>query len=170
MIWAGTLFGMGMVYGQWMEWFLHKNLMHNLGKKRGSRFGYHFHTHHRVARQNLFRDDSYLGEGEGMKKELGDLFALNLLHLPLLFVLPWFTAGAVVQLLLYFFVHRHSHLNPEWCKHHLPWHYDHHMALNQDANWGVTTDWVDRLMGTRVVYLGTEKEERDTLRRLQMSS
>lgn len=40
----------------------------------------------------------------------------------------------------------------EWAKKHVPWHYDHHMGKNQDANWGVTTDWVDKLLGTRIKY------------------
>ena len=34
-------------------------------------------------------------------------------------------------------------------KKYVPWHYDHHMGKNQDANWGVTTDWVDKLAGTK---------------------
>ena len=34
----------------------------------------------------------------------------------------------------------------------MPWHYDHHLGKNQDANWGVTTDWVDRVFGTRIEY------------------
>ena len=42
--------------------------------------------------------------------------------------------------------------NVEWAKENIPWHYDHHMGKNQDANWGVTTDWVDRLLNTRIKY------------------
>ena len=34
----------------------------------------------------------------------------------------------------------------------VPWHYDHHMGKNQEANWGITSEWVDRLVGTRVRY------------------
>ena len=41
----------------------------------------------------------------------------------------------------------------DYCSLLLPWHYDHHMGKNQNANWGVTTDWVDRLAGTRIKYL-----------------
>lgn len=33
----------------------------------------------------------------------------------------------------------------------IPWHYDHHMNSNQDANWCVTKPWFDYLMGTRVI-------------------
>ena len=51
----------------------------------------------------------------------------------------------------------YSHLDPMWCRENLPWHY------------GVTTDWVDRLMGTREVYLGTQREVRDTVRRMAVA-
>lgn len=165
MIILGAQFLSGMIYGQWLEWFLHKNLLHKIGKKRGSAFSYHFHKHHRTSRQHLFRDHNYEQHGIGMRKEIRDLGLLFVLHLPLLFVVPFFLAGSVLQAILYFTLHRKAHLDPEWCKRHLPWHYDHHMAPNQDANWGVTTDWIDRIMGTKQVYLGTEKERRDTIRR-----
>jgi hypothetical protein len=46
---------------------------------------------------------------------------------------------------------------------HLP--LDHHMALNQDANWCITRPWMDDWMGTREPYVGTERERRDQERR-----
>jgi len=52
----------------------------------------------------------------------------------------------------YHYIHRKSHLDPERAKRKVPWHYDHHMGKNQEANWGITTDWVDRIMRTRVDY------------------
>ena len=39
------------------------------------------------------------------------------------------------------------------------------MAPNQHANWGVTSDWVDRLMGTREYYLGSDRAVNDEARR-----
>jgi hypothetical protein len=39
------------------------------------------------------------------------------------------------------------------------------MALDQDANWCVTWPWFDWILGTRVKYLGTEKELADRQRR-----
>ena len=166
MIFFAAQFGLGLLYGQWLEWLIHKHLLHTVGKKRGSLFGYHFHAHHRESLLNLFYDPSYHGHGEGTKKEIRDLCLLFVLHSPLIFFVPAFLAGATAHSILYFLVHRKAHIDPDWCKKHLPWHYDHHMAPNQDANWGVTTDWIDRLMGTREVYLGTEKEIRDTQRRM----
>ncbi|ERS10046.1 MULTISPECIES: hypothetical protein [Marinobacter] len=32
----------------------------------------------------------------------------------------------------------------------IPWHYNHHMNTNQDANWCVTRPWFDYIMGTRI--------------------
>ena len=49
----------------------------------------------------------------------------------------------------YFYYHRRAHLNVEWGKKKMPWHYDHHMGKNQDSNWGVTVEWVDKLFKTR---------------------
>jgi sterol desaturase/sphingolipid hydroxylase (fatty acid hydroxylase superfamily) len=41
------------------------------------------------------------------------------------------------------------------------------MAITQEKNWGVTTDTFDKLFGTRLIYVGTEKEKRDTERRIK---
>ena len=32
----------------------------------------------------------------------------------------------------------------------IPWHYNHHMNTNWDANWCVTRPWFDYIMGTRI--------------------
>ena len=37
-------------------------------------------------------------------------------------------------------------------KQHLPWHYDHHMGRDQNANWCVTHPLFDNVMGTRKIY------------------
>ena len=52
----------------------------------------------------------------------------------------------------YFYFHKRAHTDVEWGKKKMPWHYDHHMGRNQDANYGVTFEWVDKLMGTRKKY------------------
>lgn len=41
----------------------------------------------------------------------------------------WYSAGN------YYYIHRRAHLEPDWAKRKIPWHYDHHMNSNQDANW-----------------------------------
>lgn len=80
------------------------------------------------------------------------LILLALAHSPALFVLPAFYLGLLYGGFRYYYVHKKSHLDLEWAKKHVPWHYDHHMGKNQDANWGVTTDWVDKIAGTRIEY------------------
>lgn len=48
-------------------------------------------------------------------------------------------------------MHKKSHLDPEYARTRIPWHYDHHMNANQNANWCVTRPWFDYIMGTRVI-------------------
>ena len=71
----------GYVFAVSLEWFVHNIFFHRMGKKKGSRFGFHYN--------------------------------------------------------------------------------DHHMGKNPDVNWGVTTEWFDRMMGTREVWLS--KAERAAL-------
>ena len=168
-----VLFAMGMLYAQLVEWLLHKYLLHGWGKRRNTPFSFHFHGHHRASRTHLFRDAHYeqsMFAWKGAGKETWALLGLALLHLPLIAWVPAFWLGAVMGGGRYFHVHKKSHLDPDWCRTHLPWHYDHHMGPNQELNWGVTTDLFDRLFGTRQVYLGTPREQRDTARRMQRVS
>ena len=72
--------------------------------------------------------------------------------MPVLFISVALYLGLLVGAFRYYYVHKKSHLDLEWAKKKVPWHYEHHMGKNQDANWGVTADWVDRLMGTRIKY------------------
>lgn len=160
---------LGVVYSQLMEWGLHRYLLHGVGKRRNSLFSFHFHEHHRVARLNLGFDAMYerpLEAWTAAGKEWLSLLGLLLLHIPLIPVVPWFVLAAFLCGVRYYVMHRHAHLDPQWCRERLPWHYAHHMGPNQDKNWGVTTDWVDRVFGTRVIYVGTPKEEQDTRRRM----
>ena len=53
----------------------------------------------------------------------------------------------------YYYIHRKAHLNPEWAKENLIWHYEHHMSLNQNKNFGIRSDLIDRILGTRKRYL-----------------
>jgi sterol desaturase/sphingolipid hydroxylase (fatty acid hydroxylase superfamily) len=80
-------------------------------------------------------------------------------------IAPFFTGTMVYSAVHYYRVHKRSHLDPEWAREHLPWHYDHHMGPDQNVNWCVTRPWFDHLMGTRVPYLGTDRAARDAARR-----
>ena len=73
---------------------------------------------------------------------------------------PLFYFTLVICGIRYYLIHKKSHLDPKWAKKNVPWHYDHHMGKNQDANWGVTTDWVDRVAGTRMYYIDRNETHR----------
>tara|TARA_Y100000593_G_C4275970_1_gene320077 strand:+ start:149 stop:625 length:477 start_codon:yes stop_codon:yes gene_type:complete len=140
------------IYGHVAEYSLHRWALHKAGAKRGHPFSFHFFGHHRNSRLNKFKDSAYLGfplRWDAAGKELLSLFGLLVLHLPLYFYLPWAFAMVVFSICSYYYTHRRSHRDPEWAKKNIPWHYDHHMALNQNMNYGVRSDIIDRIMGTR---------------------
>ncbi|MFO0749331.1 MAG: hypothetical protein U1F43_27245 [Myxococcota bacterium] len=103
-------------------------------------------------------------------RETWSLLALAAAHLPLLPVAPLYTLTIWGRIVHYQRVHKRSHLDPEWAREHLPWHYDHHMGPNQDANWCVTNPWFDELMGTREPYAHTEREREDAAKRARLAA
>lgn len=161
-------FPIGLAYTHVLEWAIHKHVLHGAGKKRENFWSFHFHEHHRSARTNNHRDaiyDAHPFHWDASGKEIFGLGLLGLAHLPLLPVAPFFYGALVVAGVNYYRLHRRAHVDPAWAREHLSHHYDHHMAPDQDKNWGVRTDWVDRVMGTREVYAGTAREARDWERR-----
>ena len=147
---------LGLLYAGVVEWLLHKVLLHGVGRNKASAFSFHWHDHHRAARREGMFDPQYVRPlftwGSAQLKEALSVAAIALVHAPLLPFFPVFTAMVWFGSLRYYFVHRRAHLDPEWCKQHLPWHYDHHMGRDQNANWCATTQWFDVLMGTRKIY------------------
>ena len=49
----------GYLYATWLEWILHKYILHGLGKKKNSWFNFHWHSHHRSCRKNSNLDENY---------------------------------------------------------------------------------------------------------------
>jgi len=143
-----------LLYANLLEWVLHKHILHGLGKNKKSSWSSHWNVHHKKSRKNDFYDDDYKKSwtSAGSRSEIIGLILLALLHSLILFVLPAFYVGVLCGGFRYYFIHKKAHLDPEWAKNNLPWHYEHHMGNNQDANWGVTTDWVDKLLRTRIKY------------------
>ena len=97
-------------------------------------------------------------------REALTLGAIGLAHAPLLPVAPFYVATTWWCLEHYRRTHRRAHLDPEWARRHLPWHYDHHMGPDQDLNWCVVWPWFDDLVGTRSRFVGTAKELASRLR------
>lgn len=152
-------FPIALVFANGFEWYAHKYLLHGTPRKGQPRYSptptnmkSHW-AHHKIVRTTAYADDGY---SEGLKNwrvrnEVKSLLVLTAGTTLLFPVAPFFTLGTYYAAGRYFYVHRRSHLDPEWGRQAIPWHYDHHMNSNQDANWCVTRPWFDYLMGTRVI-------------------
>ena len=154
-------FVLGLLYSNAGEWLIHKYVLHGLGRKRTSFWSYHWHEHHRNARRNAHIDPDYertVFQWNAQGKEALGVTLLGLAHLPLFPVLPFFVTAVEYSAIRYYRVHKRAHQDPGWAREHLPWHYDHHMGTNQDANWCVSWPWFDWVMGTREPFVGTERE------------
>lgn len=150
---------LGLLYSNFGEWLLHKYVLHGLGKNPKSFWSFHWHEHHQKSRRNEMVDDQYtapLWDWSPQTKELLGLAAVVVGHLPLLPVAPFFTATVWYSTARYYRIHRKAHLDPYWAKEHLPWHYDHHMGKDQNANWCVTHPLFDIILGTRKEYVGVQ--------------
>ena len=138
------------LYTTFAEWFIHKYVLHGLGKKKSSWFNFHWHSHHKKCRKNKNKDINYLTQPPhySVKKELFGLMFLLLLHAPVVYVSVWFYLTLIVCACRYFYMHRKSHTNTSWGMKKMPWHWKHHMGKNQDMHWGVTTDMWDKIFKT----------------------
>jgi sterol desaturase/sphingolipid hydroxylase (fatty acid hydroxylase superfamily) len=164
---------LGLLTANAIEWVVHKHVLHGLGRDRRSFWSFHWHEHHGASRRGAMADANYqrpLWGWHAQSKEALALVAGGVCFLPLLPVAPLFTLTVWGSGVHYYRVHKRSHLDPAWAREHLPWHYDHHMGPNQDANWCVTRPWFDHLMGTREPYVGTEREARDQARRAERAA
>ena len=150
-----------LVYANAMEWGIHKYLLHGLGKNKNSFFAFHWHDHHRASRKEDMFDPQYvrpLFTWSPQGKEALSVAALIAIHSVLLPVFPFFALTTVYCALRYYFVHNRAHLDGAWARTHVPWHYDHHMGKDQNANWCVTAPWFDVLIGTRKRWPSEESE------------
>lgn len=145
-------FLLGLLYANLGEWLFHKFILHGLGKNSRSIWAFHCHEHHTVCAENTMYDASYVKlpvvSWNARAKELMVFFATMLIHIPLLWYLPAFCLGLYVSLTLYYVRHRKAHLDPDWARKNLNWHYEHHINPNA-GNWCVTWPWCDYLFGTR---------------------
>jgi sterol desaturase/sphingolipid hydroxylase (fatty acid hydroxylase superfamily) len=147
-------FVLGLFYTNVGEWLVHRYILHGFGKKRNSFWAYHLYEHHVVCRTNGMIDLGYqklnLKKWNAQTKELAVLACIVLIHLPIFFIYPIFICAVYLSFSLYYYKHRKAHIDPEWAKRHLRWHYEHHLAVNSRGNWCVSWPWFDYLMGTRV--------------------
>lgn len=152
---------LGLFLANLSEWLVHRHVLHGLGRRRSSFWSFHWHEHHRAARRNAMFDPDYERFPIGWHAQGKEILGLSLGAIPALAVAPWMPTlgltlvGCGVE---YWYKHRRAHLDPAWARAHLPWHVDHHLGRDQDANWCVTRPWCDRLFGTRKPWLGTAEE------------
>jgi len=142
----------GLIYTNAGEWLIHKHVLHGWGRDKRSFWSFHFHEHHRQSRKLGMRDPDYerpLRGWNAQTKEALGLAGLAIAHLPLLPVAPFFAGTVLYGIAHYYRAHRRAHLDPAWAEAHLPWHVDHHLGHDQDANWCVTHPWFDDWVGTR---------------------
>lgn len=160
---------LGLLAANATEWVVHKYVLHGLGKKKSSFWSFHWHEHHAESRTNVMRDPHYADRSvlgwHAQGKEALALVGAAAAITPLLPVAPFFVAAGWYSAWNYYRVHKRSHEDPAWAREHLTWHYDHHMGPKQDANWCVTRPWFDHLMGTRIPYAYTAREQKDIERR-----
>ena len=76
-----------------------------------------------------------------------------MLHAPLYFLFPVFTITTLSYASIYLVLHRKTHQHVDFFKKWVPWHYEHHMGRNQNANWCVVCPFMDYIMGTREKWL-----------------
>jgi hypothetical protein len=160
---------LGLAVSNASEWVVHKYVLHGLGRNKRSFWAFHWHDHHRNVRKHDHVDPEYqqplISRWNGQSKEAVALVATTLAFAPLFPIAPWFVGTIAYCTANYYRKHKRAHLDPEWAREHLPWHYDHHMGPNQHANWCVTRPWFDQIMGTREPYAGTERERASRERR-----
>lgn len=159
-------FPLALLMANGFEWVAHKYVLHGTprpGQERLSPLPAQMRSHwahHKAVRLDGFVDTAY---EEGLPHERVYLEARALVATAGAFTLlapvaPFFVAGVWYSAGHYFWVHRKAHLNPNWARQHIPWHVDHHLNSDQDANWCVTKPWFDYLMGTRVIRDATHRE------------
>lgn len=154
-------FPVGIFVANGLEWYFHKVWLHEFAMKNRSSPLFSHITHHKRARLNDFHDQGYAesmfknAEIYHEKTALIGLTAAATVFLP---VAPFFTAGLYYGIYNYWRVHAKAHLGSDYAQKRIPWHYDHHMTSNQNANWCVTRPWFDYIMGTRVFTVESTRE------------
>lgn len=145
---------LGLLVGNATEWFTHKYVLHNMGKKKNSFWKFHWSEHHKTARKNDFYDKDYekpllesIIQMNAQGKEALALIGASIVHLPLFPIFPFYTSTLWYCAWNYYRKHKKAHLNPEWAKKNLSWHYAHHMG-DQQKSFCVTQPFFDYVMNT----------------------
>jgi len=134
-------FILGIVYASFLEWWIHKKLFHEYGRKKDSVFAFHLRDHHVVAKRNEFVDERI------STLESAGLFFLMVLHIPFILLHPLFYIATVIYAGAFFALHNYGHRNTTYAKKFQNWHWKHHME-NPNQNWNVVLPIADWILGT----------------------
>jgi sterol desaturase/sphingolipid hydroxylase (fatty acid hydroxylase superfamily) len=155
----------GFLYANAGEWILHKYVLHGHGRKSHGFWRYHLFEHHKICNKNKMIDPGYrrlnLTEWNTQSKEIVVLLLIVLVHLPMLWIAPVFIGAVYLSVAVYYYKHRRAHLDRDWAREYLRWHYEHHLGETQGVNWCVTWPWFDYVMGTRVKSKKLNEAPRD---------
>ena len=135
------MFIFGLIYANFVEWFIHKFLFHGLGKKKNSIFAFHLREHHKNVLRNNYYDIKF------SKIELPGILLLLLLHVPVMYISAYFYIALAIYGLLFIVIHNIVHKYPAFGKRYFIWHWNHHMS-DQNKSWGVVCPIFDIAAGT----------------------
>ena len=132
-------FLIGLIYVNFLEWVLHRFVLHGLGKSRSSRFNFHI-VHHYVSSVCHMEDSPSLLEAFYMT-------LVTFMHVWMIYISVWLYAGALAGGTLYWVVHSLVHTYPKLMYPYFPWHYSHH-TWYPNHNWCVTYPLFDIIFRT----------------------
>ena len=110
-----------------------------------------------MVKRNDGKDPDF--EDHSVTKEFVGIVLLAIIHIPVVLLSPILYFAIAAHGVYYLYVHRKSHMDLNWAKRNVPWHWDHHMGPGKavNANWCVTSPFFDWIMNTRVRYYNTRK-------------
>jgi hypothetical protein len=136
-----VMFFFGLIYSSFIEWWIHKILFHEHGKKKDSIFAYHLRDHHKTAIKNKYIDSRH------SPRESFGILLLIIIHLPICLLSVDFYIATMVYSIAFIVLHNYSHRSLEWTSKYMPWHVKHHMQ-NPNKNWNVVLPIADWIMKT----------------------
>ena len=142
MLYFFLFFVLGLFYGNFLEYVIHRYVFHKMGRKKRSIWRYHLSGHHVLSKK-----DGFIDLTKSNVETIG-LILLILIHTPLFFMIFPVWLGVTLYAIGFNFLHGFQHRHPEFTKKWMKWHWDHHMK-NPNENFGVVAPWSDYLFGTR---------------------
>ena len=90
-------FTLGIIYASFLEWWIHKKLFHEVGRKKNNWFSFHLRDHHAVSKKNNFVDERI------SRREAVGLCALGSIHSIVCYVSPLFFFATLAYALAFLY-------------------------------------------------------------------